>query len=978
MQRLGLVALLALVFSLSLSLSPASAQSGDAGLASALGAGAVLPVLNLNFSVNPATLPGVGATLNYGWAAADTTDTAANQALHQGVAILSGTGNSFINLSTLTGPQSCGQLLPLLGGASSGTGATAGWSFEFVFKPTGNTNTWAKLVDFGDGSSSGYYPSSNNDWTLGFDGSDLTQFLLETYNAGALTPNFTHGWVQMETLQVGTWYHITVVQTPVGSLGGANWYVYVNGALYNWAAVLNGGNPITVTPTQGANMPQPIPRSQAYIGKSNWNDPLLAATVDAIRIYDYALTQTQITALATLYNLNANAAGTGLNPQAYPAPGTQAANFASIQSTTAPEYALGTTLGFGFDPFFSAPFSQNPAPAVGGSTGYTWVQADPTDSAAVQAQHQGVILLNGTTNTFVDLVQVTGPNSIGQSLPILFGQSAGTGATYGWTVDVVFKAYSVQTWSKIFDLGTGANIDDIYFGWQSNSGVWEFGNIISTSNALASRFSGTYQSGSDIGVYSNVLLTPKLNTWYHLTWVYQPVSTDYTYSTASASNAANWQIYVNGQSIYGAAGFAGNAPLPIFRHAAYLGRSDWFQEGSGDLMINGAYDGFRVWNRALTSTQVASIANYYGILAVSANATGTGGQVTAGGDFGVATALAGGKLPVFNANFSVNPAQMPGVVAPTNYAWLANDPSDSSALQTAHQGLVSFNGIANFINLSTSAGPSSIGLTLPLLGTTSSSTTAPGWSFEFVWKPLGEQNTWAKLADFGNGASSGYYPSSNDDWTFGFDGNDQTEFLLETYNAGPGSGQPQTSPNFTHGWQELQTLVIGQWYHMVVVQIPVGTQGGANWMIYVNGALFNWAYPLNNQQPLTTSYLQGANMPLPNPRSQAYLGKSNWNDPYLACLIDSVRIYDYALSQAQVTALATLYSSTSPCPLHSPQPHLLPRRRLVRHGLHSGHQRRGSAGDDAQLRLPARIQRTLPDQPRLSGGWRDLVHLAGQ
>lgn len=127
------------------------------------------------------------------------------------------------------------------------------------------------------------------------------------------------------------------------------------------------------------------------------------------------------------------------------------------------------------------------------------------------------------------------------------------------------------------------------------------------------------------------------------------------------------------------------------------------------------------------------------------------------------------------------------------------------------QGIVTLNGVANFINLSTATGPNSCGLTLPLLGTTSSSTTSPGWSFEFVWKPLGEQNTWAKLADFGNGASSGYYPSSNDDWTFGFDGNDQTEFLLETYNAGPGSGYAYTTPNYTHGWVELQPLVIGQW-----------------------------------------------------------------------------------------------------------------------------------------------------------------------
>lgn len=66
---------------------------------------------------------------------------------------------------------------------------------------------------------------------------------------------------------------------------------------------------------------------------------------------------------------------------------------------------------------------------------------------------------------------------------------------------------------------------------------------------------------------------------------------------------------------------------------------------------------------------------------------------------------------------------------------------------------------------------------------------------------------------------------------------------------------------------------------MVVVQAPVTTTGvpagAANWWVYINGAMLNYAYPLNGGQNLTASYLQGANYPQPNPRTQAYLGKSN-------------------------------------------------------------------------------------------------------
>ena len=858
---------------------------GDFQLQSAL-AGGLLPVFNANFSVNPITQLGLSSA-GYSWTAFDANDTAANQGLHQGLLVLDGL-TQFVNISTMTGPNSIGLLAPTIGGPSSGTGATQGWSFEFVWKPTGNSNTWAKLLDMGNGEADGYLQTTNDDWTIGFDGNDQTEFLVETYNSA--TPAFSHAYVQLRELQLYTWYHMVVVNTPVGNAGGAVWSVYMNGVMENWASVLNGNQPATTTPQQGANYPQPVVRGQSYIGKSNWNDPLLKCVVDSVRIYDYALSATQVANLAALYNLN--------QPSPYSPPGATAPGY----TASGAEYSIYTQAGINFAPYFNAPFASNPASYVGGSTGYTWLPSDPTDSPAQQALHTGLLQMNTAATSYVDLTLATGPQSIGQTLPILFGASSGTGASYGWSIDMVFKPRSVQTWSKLFDLGTGAYIDSMYLGWFSNANYMEFGQFVTVQNALG---------GSSSGNWYPVLLTPNINQWYHFTWVMQPLSTDYTFTSPTATTVANWTVYINGARVGTTTTGNSGTPLPIFRHVSYLARSDWWQEGNADAMANCTYDAFRIWDRALTGSQVVGLAALYGISSNTPAVTNVTG-VSAGGDFGLTAALAGGAAPVFNADFRQNPTTIPSVGPTINYAWAPVDTSDTAADQGVHQGLAVLSGLfTSFINISTANGPNSCGLVAPIIGGPGSGTGATqGWSFEFVWKPTGESTTWAKLLDMGNGASNGYAQTTNDDWTIGFDGNDQTEFLVETYNSG--------TPQYPHAFTELRELTLGTWYHMVVVNTPVGNAGAANWYIYVNGVLENWASPLNNGVPVTTVPQQGANYPLPVVRGQSYIGKSDWADPLLAALVDAVRIYDYALSATQVSSLAALYNLNKPSPYPAP------------------------------------------------------------
>ena len=874
---------------------------GDFSLQAALGTTARLPVFNANFSQNPNTIASVGPVTYYQWAPFDPTDSAANQGQHQGLAVLTGTPLSFINISTASGPQSCGLVAPMIGGAGSGTAAagTVGWSFEFVWKPVGESRTWAKLLDMGNGPANGpqnwYLLPNADDWTIGFDGNDQTQFLLETYNN--LTLQYSHAYTELQALTMGAWYHMVVVQTPVGTAGAGLWYVYVNGLLQNWAYPLNGGAAVTTVPQQGANYPSAIPRPRSYIGASDWADPTLIAMVDAVRIYDYALSGTQVSALANMYGMLAPA-------QPYAAPGSTASGLV----TTGAEYSIYTQAGISFAPVFNAAFGTDPTSAVGGSLAYTWLASDPKDSAAVAAKHQGIVSLNGSPTQFLDVTQTSGPNSCGQSLPILFGNSSGSGAAYGWSIDFVIKPLSVQTWSKLFDFGTGAAIDSLYMGWQSNNNLWEMGSFITVSNALAG---GPGNAGSSLGSFTNFLNAPVIGAWYHLAWVMQPASTDSTFSTAGASVAATWTIYVNGVAVV--SNFAGNTPIPVFRHVSYIGRSDWFQAGNGDQNTNALYDAFRVWDRALTSAQVMGLAKAYGTA-----------QVFTGGDFGVAAALAGGKLPVFEANFTYNPASVASV-GPTAYGWVPSDSSDSTANQGVHQGIAVLQGATNgnsWINISTASGPNSMGIVAPVIGGPGSGTAAAGnqgWSFEFVFKPsAAEYRTWAKLLDMGNGQVNSPYgtsmPPNADDWTIGFDGNDQTKFLVETYNSG--------TINYTHCTIETEAIAPSTWYHMAVVITPApgqaAAQGGANWYVYVNGQMQNWAYPLNGGAPLSLSYLQGANYPQPVARPQSYIGKSDWADPVMDAEVDAVRIYDYALSMAVVQNLAALYGLNASTPTFPP------------------------------------------------------------
>jgi hypothetical protein len=132
-------------------------------------------------------------------------------------------------------------------------------------------------------------PAATTDWTRVFDfGTGTTDYMFLTVNAGsgprfAITTSGGGGEQQLTSntpLAQGTWSHLAV------TLSGHTGTLYVNGT-----AVATNTN-MTLHPSDLGNT------TQDWIGRSEYGDPYLNATVDDFAIYDRALSASQIGALA--------------------------------------------------------------------------------------------------------------------------------------------------------------------------------------------------------------------------------------------------------------------------------------------------------------------------------------------------------------------------------------------------------------------------------------------------------------------------------------------------------------------------------------------------------------------------------------------------------------------------------------------------------------------------------------------------------
>lgn len=285
-----------------------------------------------------------------------------------------------------------------------------------------------------------------NEFQLCWDGDsdNMNRLLFQQYiNPATVGLNFDKGLFETFRPALGVWYHIALVLKPATLdttsrlYGAGTWFLYVNGNQLALASALSPG--AAFTSTQAANYPLRVARNEQYIAKSKYADPNAQFSMDAMRVYDVALTSSEISQLANIYGLN-------LASFALPTPAL------NKPIPSSPENTKHRIPEIDFDPVYRLDFASNVVSLVGGTIDYQWMEFDSTDSAEDQRLHRGLVKF-ANDNAYIDMMADTGPKSAGLVMPTLFGQSSGTGSSYGWTLELVFKPQSVTSWSKIFSLG---------------------------------------------------------------------------------------------------------------------------------------------------------------------------------------------------------------------------------------------------------------------------------------------------------------------------------------------------------------------------------------------------------------------------------------------------------------------------------------------------------------------------------------------
>ena len=810
----------------------------------------VPPIFSATFGQNPTTDPAI-PRINYRWNLTDSTDSAALQSVHSGLLFFDGSAQSYVDLHQAAGPQSAGLILPVFGTNGSGTaGVNQGLSIEVVFKyPLGLTlNNGAKLFGFGQGG------VETIDWA--YQGSQI-QFETQNNIQPGLEPWSGNGYYSTNfpstgALNTGQWYHaVAVFSSPAFNTYASTLTVFINGVQVG-----------TVSPYP---FPLPVYRPYSFLGGGDYNNPNLPLVLDAFRIYDYALSTTQVTGLSGLYVPTCAAA--------------------TVQGQTGGDFLAATLVPR--PAVLNLNFTSSPSCVTGVQPNWNWQPSDPLDSGAVAAVHQGVAVLNGNLNSYIDVSATASPaqGAGGATLPSPFGGAGFDGS--GWTVEMVVK-FPTQN----------QNLAACLFLFQDAVGTWmtiNTGNTFDTGDVdTPNRMQATINNGRLAGTAANAtgasieFFAPYANVWYHLTWVVQPY-------VGGAAGQGVWQFYVNGKPLNLASALIPNSsfvpvqgaafPFPSTRTIATIGRD------SGTNEYQMTVDAFRVYDYALKAPVVAALANAYQML--DTTPVPTSYAFPASTEHAAAVKLVP-VAPIFESTFAYAPTTVPGI-SYTNWNWAAADSSDSPAIQALHPGVAMLNGSAtSYINLQQSTGPQSCGLILPIFGLPGSGTRAPGAgqvlqgiTFEASFKyPRGYTiQGGEKIFDFGQGGL--------ETWDWAYQGG-QIEFESQN-QIGPGvlnGGSNRYAPNFPNAL--LPQLAVGYWQHVVMVVVgPSFTNyTAAAWNIYINGSL------VGSQVP--------AIFPTPIVRTLSYFGGADYNNPNMPLVLDAFRIYDYALDG---TTIASLYNN---------------------------------------------------------------------
>ncbi|MBP8606361.1 MAG: alginate lyase family protein [Phycisphaerae bacterium] len=423
---------------------------------------------------------------------------------------------------------------------------------------------WQRIFDFGNNTSQYIFLSP-------LSGGNTLRFAIKNGGAEQI--------VETTQLSTGVWVHVAV------TLGGNTARLYVNGVL----RATNAG--VTINPSDFK------PRVN-YIGKSQWADPLFNGRVDEFRVYNYALSAGEVAALAAQApETTPPAAPTELSATA--GDGTVNLNWADNGESDFASYTVyrSTTSGSGYSMIASgltaSAYIDNTV--SNGLTYYYVVTAIDTsggesaDSSESSATPRGMPIahyklegntLDGSGNgnnatTTGSPAYVEGRN--GQAIDLdglddyITIPSGVVGAVENITVAAWVNWDGGGSWQRIFDFGDSTSR---YMFLTPSSGG-----------------SGTLRFAINNGKGEQITETSVLTTG---TWVHVAV-------TLSGNTAT---LYVGGFPV--AINVASINPTGFdFKPAKnYIGKS---QFGS-DPLFNGRIDDFRIYNYALSETQVAALA----------------------------------------------------------------------------------------------------------------------------------------------------------------------------------------------------------------------------------------------------------------------------------------------------------------------------------------------------------------------------------
>ena len=486
------------------------------------------------------------------------------------------------------------------------------------------------------------------------------------------------------------------------------------------------------------------------------------------------------------------------------------------------------------------------------SATFGWMASDPTDSAALQALHTGLISLSAAQSQYVDLTVGQGPASLGQVIGNIgdglgyTGQvvnSTASSTGYSFEVLVKFPAPLSSTSSKVFEIGNGPQSNEVVLNYVGSSGALTF-------NSYRTGFT----TPADIAVVSAV----QAGQWYHI---------HVTLSTGTSTSASSTcTVYVNGVQVNQVTNAV--SPASMARSQATLGRSSW----SGEGFLTAFIDSFRVYDYVLPASAVSAL------YALSSAGLPIPPAVVASSFY----AYQSGPQLAYTLDIAPPSTQL---TLDTNFTWTAASTlyPNPDGTSTPHTGVAQFNGLyetGNSIDLT--AYPDSAGrtFTFPIGGSMSfecwflyyaplrpslAGTIANGYDYVFsTGGVIGQNSNNIGLTTVGWTAQMMY-----------------VDFLGATTQ---------------HVTDTAGTIVVatpGVWQHFVLsiqqlnASVPSGN-AAASCTIYISGK---------------AAWTQACNVPQWVLRPNAFLGRSP-DDQNLRHLgeIDSFYLYNFALS-AEAAAL---------------------------------------------------------------------------